>query len=48
MSPTTKIATKKINEQNNNIALGAKEGVPNEDSNWEYEKILQNTNLKFI
>ena len=46
MSSTTKLQLKKINEQNHNIALGAKERVPNEDYTWEYEKILQNTNLK--
>ena len=31
MSSTTKLQPKKINEQNHNRALGAKEGVPNED-----------------
>ena len=29
-------------------ALGAKEGVPNEDSTWEYERILQHKNIKLI
>ena len=37
MSASTQIALNKINEQNHNIALGAKEGVPNEDATWEYE-----------
>ena len=40
MSSTTKLQLKKINEQNHNKALGAKEGVPNEDYTWEYERIL--------
>ena len=39
---------KKINEQNHKRALGAKEGVPNEDATWEYEKVFKNTNLKFL
>ena len=38
MSATTQIAAKKINDQNHKIALGAKEGVPNQDFTWEYEK----------
>ena len=38
----------KINEQNHNKALGAQEGVPNEDATWEGEKILQHPNLKFL
>jgi len=37
---------KKINEQNHNKALGAKEGVLNEGATWEEEKILQHTNIK--
>ena len=32
-----KLQLKKINEQNHKRALGAKEGVPNEDATWEYE-----------
>ena len=48
MSATTKLQLKKINEQNHNIALGAKEGVPNEDATWEYENILQHPNLKLL
>ena len=48
MSSTTKLQLKKINEQNHNIALGAKEGVPNEDYTWEYERILQITNIKLL
>ena len=38
MSATTQIAAKE-----NKRALGAKEGVPNEDATWEYEQILQHT-----
>ena len=38
----------KINEQNHKRALGAKEGVPSEDSTWEYEFFLQNTNFELI
>ena len=48
MSSTTKLQLKKINEQNHNRALRAKEGVPNEDYTWEYEIILQHTNSKFL
>ena len=48
MRSTTKLQLKKINEQNHNRALGAKEGVPNEDYTWEYEIILQHTNTKFL
>ena len=44
----TKLQLKKINEKNHNKALGAKEGVPNEDATWEYERILQHTNLKLL
>ena len=44
----TKLQLNKINEQNHNRALGAKDGVPNEDSTWEYKKILQHTNLELI
>ena len=35
-----KLQLKTINEQNHKRALGAKEGVPNEDSTWEYVQIL--------
>ena len=38
MSATTQVAAKENQWQNHNIALVAKEGVPNEDSTWEYEK----------
>ena len=48
MSSTTKLQLKKINEQNHNRALGANEGVPNEDYTWEYERILQHTNIKSL
>ena len=48
MSATTQVAAKENQWQNHNTALGAKEGVPNEDSTWEHEKILQHTNLKFL
>ena len=48
MSSTTKLQLKKINEQNHNRALGAKEGVPNEDATLEYERILEHTNIKFL
>ena len=48
MSSTTKLQLNKINEHNHNRAFGAKEGVPNEDFNCEYEKILQNKNIKII
>ena len=48
MSSTTKLQLKKINEQNHNRALGAKEGVTNEDYAWDYEIIFQHTNIKFI
>ena len=30
------------------MAFGAKEGVPNEDATWEYERILQQKNLKLL
>ena len=33
---------RKINEQNHKRALGAKQGVPNEDATREYEIVLQN------
>ena len=46
--PLLKLQLKKINEHNHNRALGAKEGVPNEDATWEYEKILQHTNLELL
>ena len=39
MSSTTKLQLKKINEQNHNRALAAKEGVPNEDATWELQNI---------
>ena len=41
-----KLQLNKINEQNLNRELGAKEGVPNEDATWEYEKYcsIQNWN----
>ena len=44
--PLLKLQLKKINRQNHNITLGAKEGVPNEDDTWEYEKYcsIQNWN----
>ena len=44
--PLLKLQLKKINEQNHNRALGAKERVPNEDATWEYEKYcsIQNWN----
>ena len=48
MSSTTKLQLNKINEHNHNSAFGAKEGVPNEDYTWEYERILQHTNIKFF
>ena len=48
MVPLLKLQLKKINEQNHNRALGAKEGVPNEDATWEYEKILQHPNIKLL
>ena len=48
MSSTTKLQLKKINEQNHNIALGAKKIVQNEDSTWEYENILQHPNITFL
>ena len=35
--PLLKLQLKKINDQNHKRALGAKEGVPNEDATWEYE-----------
>ena len=35
--PLLKLQLNKINEQNHKRALGAKEGVPNEDATWEYE-----------
>ena len=38
MSATTQVQLKKINEQNHKRALGAREGVPNEDATWEYIK----------
>ena len=31
-----------------NRALGAKEGVPNENATWEYEQILTHTNLELL
>ena len=37
MSATTQVAAKKINEKNHKKALGAGEGLPNEDCIWEYE-----------
>ena len=37
IAPLLKLELEKINEQDHNIALGAKEGVPNEDATWEYE-----------
>ena len=40
MSSTTKLQLKKINEENHNIELGAKEVIPNEDYTWEYEIIF--------
>ena len=48
MRSTTKLQLKKINEQNHNRALGAKEGVPNEDATLEYEQILRYKNLSFL
>ena len=48
MSATTQVAAKENQWQNHNRALGAKEGVPNEDYTWEYEIILQDTNIKFL
>ena len=48
MSSTTKLQLNKINEHNHNRAFGAKEGVPNEDYTWEYERILQHTNIKLL
>ena len=48
MSATTQVAAKDNQWQNHNRALGAKEGVPNEDCTWEYEKkycIIQTWNL---
>ena len=38
MSATTQVAAKKINEQNQKRALGARERVPNEDATWVYEE----------
>ena len=35
--PLLKLLVNKINEHNHKRALGAKEGVPNEDTTWEYE-----------
>ena len=46
--PLLKLQLNKFNRKNNNRALGAKEAVSNEDSTWDYEIILQHTNIKFI
>ena len=46
--PLLKLQLKKINERNHKRALGAREGVPNEDATWEYEKKLQNPNLPLL
>ena len=48
MSSTTKLQLKKINEQNHNRALGAKEGVPSEDATQEDEQILKHPNLALL
>ena len=36
--PLLKLQLKKTNEHNHKRALGAREGVQNEDSTWEYKK----------
>ena len=48
MSATTQVAAKKIKEQNHKRALSAMEGVPSQDTTWEYEQILQHPSLELL
>ena len=46
--PLLKLQLRKINQQNHKRELGAREGVPNEEVTWEYEKHLHNKNLELL
>ena len=46
--PLLKLQLNKINEQNHKRALGAREGVPNEDATWEYIKNFRIQTWNFL